>query len=84
MMTDFKWHIEGSTPFIVGVLKNYSKDYFRLVQGDFELFDQRGQQVGTVAVRVYGLGPEETWQFREPIANHQAMGVRLVKLQSFN
>ncbi|BAY52166.1 hypothetical protein NIES2134_102310 [Thermostichus vulcanus NIES-2134] len=84
VMTDFKWHIEGGTGFIVGVLKNYSKGYFRLVQADFELFDQGGQQVGTVAVQVYGLGPEETWQFREPIANHQAVRARLVKLQSFN
>ncbi|WP_164920759.1 FxLYD domain-containing protein [Thermosynechococcus vestitus] len=83
-MTDFKWHIEGGTGFIVGVLKNYSKGYFRLVQADFELFDQGGQQVGTVAVQVYGLGPEETWQFRELIANHQAVRARLVKLQSFN
>lgn len=83
-MADFKWHLEGGVPFIVGVLKNYSEDYFRMIQADFELFDKAGQRVGAVSVQVYGLGPEETWHFREPVGNYQAVRARLVKLQSFH
>ncbi|WP_448527825.1 FxLYD domain-containing protein [Parathermosynechococcus lividus] len=82
-LADYKWHIEGGAPFLVGVLKNYSEDSFRLVQADFELFDKGGQRVGQVSVQVYGLGPEETWHFREPVGNLQAVRARLLKLQSF-
>ncbi len=82
-LADYKWHIEGGASFLVGVLKNYSEDRFRLVQADFELFDKGGQRVGQVSVQVYGLGPEETWHFREPVGNLQAVRARLLKLQSF-
>jgi|GEM_PF-7010368 len=82
-LVDYKWHIEGGAPFLVGVFKNYSEDRFRLVQADFELFDKSGQRVGQVSVQVHGLGSEETWHFREPVGNFQAVRARLIKLQSF-
>lgn len=83
-MADFKWHIEGGAPFIVGVLKNYSEEHLRMIQADFELLDKGGQRVGAISVQVYGLGPEETWYFREPVGNQQAVRARLVKLQAFH
>jgi hypothetical protein len=74
---DFNWVIEGDQSYIVGVLKNHSAQQFSHVQVHFGLFNDKGDRVGQISVRVENLQPFEAWKFRQSTAPFVATRVQL-------
>lgn len=83
-LIDYQWQLEAGVPYVIGVVKNHSPNLYKMVQVDFELYDDDGQRIGQIAVQVYQMQPQEAWQFREAISNPLASRVRLLKIQALH
>jgi len=77
-VVDFNWKIDDNgNRFIAGTLKNNSSNEYAYVEVEFNLFDDRGKQVGSTFTNMNDLMPNGTWNFEAIVMEGEAKEAKL-------
>lgn len=69
--------------YIEGTLRNPTADSYKYVQVEFNIYDARGNQIGSTIANINNLEPGGTWKFNAPILEGLAYRVELKGITKF-
>lgn len=75
--------VDGYNRYIIGTIKNNTKNTYIYVQVSFNLYDKSGAQIGSTMDNINNLEPGGTWKFKALILEDDAVKFKLADITAF-